>query len=255
MVSMLEGVVQRGTGSAARAVGVPLAGKTGTTNDNRDAWFVGFSPNLAAGVFVGFDEPLPLGRAETGGRAAAPIFAAIMKDAVGGKPAIPFRVPPGITLVKVNHKTGRLANGESSGVILEAFKEGTEPRLEVTAPSVGLFGSVPDPSNIYSPDMNDAGPVEGAVLDGGAPLRPEDYDAMNFPGAPQAPGAANDNGETPPQDNPFIRPGIDGMARGSVPDDAVPADRIPGAGGKEPERPGGGYSAGGEIGSGTGGLY
>ncbi|MEP4733822.1 penicillin-binding protein 1A [Parvibaculum sp.] len=259
MVSMLEGVVQRGTGSAAKAVGVPLAGKTGTTNDNRDAWFVGFSPNLAAGVFVGFDDPLPLGRAETGGRAAAPVFAAIMKDAVGGKPAIPFRVPPGITLVKVNHKTGRLANGEGAGIILEAFKEGTEPRVEVTAPSVGLFGNVPDPADIYSPGTDDAVPVEGAVLDGGAPLRPEDHDGMDLSGAPDgdplAPGAASDNGETQPQDNPFIRPGTDGADRGSVPDGGVPTDRIPGAGGEEPDRSSGGYSSGGEIGSGTGGLY
>jgi penicillin-binding protein 1A len=248
MVSMLEGVVQRGTGSAAKAVGVPLAGKTGTTNDGKDAWFVGFSPNLVVGVFVGYDEPQPLGRAETGGRAAAPVFAGIMKDAVGGKPAIPFRVPPGITLVKINHKTGRLANGEGSGIILEAFKEGTEPRLESSAPSVGLFGNVPDPSATNDRDRPGAVPFDGAVLDGGAPLSPEDYDGM----APPANGDAPD--EAAPQD-PFIRPGADGMARGPVPDGGVPTDEIPGAGGSEPARPEGGGSGDTGIGSGTGGLY
>lgn len=256
MVSMLEGVVQRGTGSAARKVGVPLAGKTGTTNDNRDAWFVGFSPNLVAGVFVGFDEPLPLGRAETGGRAAAPIFAGIMMDAVGGKPAIPFRVPPGITLVKVNAKTGQLANGEGSGIILEAFKEGTEPRFESSAPSVGLFGNVPDPSDTYDAGTGPAAPPQGAVLDGGAPLAPEDYDGMTPPANGDAPGAG-----AAPAESPFGRPGTDGIARGTIPEGGVPTEEIPGAGGSEPDRPSGspsgGYSSdgGGNIDSGTGGLY
>ncbi|WP_293341433.1 penicillin-binding protein 1A [Parvibaculum sp.] len=256
MVSMLEGVVQRGTGSAARKVGVPLAGKTGTTNDNRDAWFVGFSPNLVAGVFVGFDEPLPLGRAETGGRAAAPIFAGIMMDAVGGKPAIPFRVPPGITLVKVNAKTGQLANGEGSGIILEAFREGTEPRFESSAPSVGLFGNVPDPSDTYDADSGPEAPPQGAVLDGGAPLAPEDYDGMTPPANGDAPGAG-----AAPLDSPFGRPGADGIARGTIPEGGVPTEEIPGAGGSEPDRPSGGPSGGyssdggGNIDSGTGGLY
>ncbi len=256
MVSMLEGVVQRGTGSAARKVGVPLAGKTGTTNDNRDAWFVGFSPNLVAGVFVGFDEPLPLGRAETGGRAAAPIFAGIMMDAVGGKPAIPFRVPPGITLVKVNAKTGQLANGEGSGIILEAFKEGTEPRFESSAPAVGLFGNVPDPSDTYDAGTGPEAPPQGAVLDGGAPLAPEDYDGMTPPANGDAPGAG-----AAPLDSPFGRPGADGIARGTIPEGGVPTEEIPGAGGSEPDRPSGGPSGGyssdggGNIDSGTGGLY
>jgi penicillin-binding protein 1A len=130
MTSLLEGVVQRGTGSAARAVPVPLAGKTGTSSEERDAWFMGYSPNLVVGVFVGNDTPTPLGRAETGGRTAAPVFRDIMMDAVGHKPAIPFRIPPGINLVKVDAKTGELASSTSPNVILEAFKEGTEPQPE-----------------------------------------------------------------------------------------------------------------------------
>ena len=127
VVSMLEGVVERGTARSVRAVGVPLAGKTGTTNDERDAWFVGFSPDLAVGVFVGFDTPRAMGRGETGGKVAAPIFRDFMTAALGGTPAVPFRIPPGINLVRVNAKTGLLATPGETSVILEAFKEGTEP--------------------------------------------------------------------------------------------------------------------------------
>jgi penicillin-binding protein 1A len=128
IVSMLEGVVQRGTGTKVKAVGIPLAGKTGTTNDEKDAWFVGFSPDLAVGVFVGFDTPKPMGKGETGGGVASPIFRDFMKMALGNQPAVPFRIPPGLQLVRINSKTG-LPAGQSSGgnVILEAFKPGTRP--------------------------------------------------------------------------------------------------------------------------------
>lgn len=130
MVSMLEGVVQRGTGVRIKAVGKPLAGKTGTTNESRDAWFVGFSPDLAVGVYVGYDNPRSLGRKETGSSAAAPIFRDFMKDALKDKPAIPFRIPPDIRLVRVNVKTGRGALPGDRNVILEAFKPGTGPETE-----------------------------------------------------------------------------------------------------------------------------
>jgi len=123
MVSMLEGVVLRGTGTAVRkAVDKPVAGKTGTTNEYRDAWFVGFSPDLAAGVFVGFDMPQSMGQGEAGGKVAAPIFGDFMAEALKDKAAIPFRVPSGIRLVRVNAKTGRPASASDSNVILEAFK-------------------------------------------------------------------------------------------------------------------------------------
>jgi penicillin-binding protein 1A len=128
MTSLLEGVVLRGTGSAARAVPVPLAGKTGTSSEERDAWFMGYSPNLVVGVFVGNDTPTPLGKSETGGRTAAPIFRDVMMETVGREPAIPFRIPPGINLVKVDAKTGELASSASPNVILEAFKDGTDPQ-------------------------------------------------------------------------------------------------------------------------------
>ncbi len=128
IVSMLEGVVIRGTGRSIRAVGKPLAGKTGTTNDSRDAWFVGFSPDLAVGVYVGFDTPKTLGDGETGGRAAAPIFRNFMQAALRGASSTPFRIPPSVKLVRVNAKTGQLAQAGDNSVILEAFKPGTEPK-------------------------------------------------------------------------------------------------------------------------------
>ncbi|MDX2224630.1 MAG: penicillin-binding protein 1A [Rhodospirillaceae bacterium] len=127
VVHLLEGVVERGTGRAVAAVGKPLAGKTGTSNDAFDTWFVGFSPDLAVGVFVGFDEPRTLGPRETGGAVAAPIFRDFMIEALAGKPATPFRVPPGVTLVRVDPDTGKPAMPGQRNAILEAFKPGTSP--------------------------------------------------------------------------------------------------------------------------------
>jgi len=124
IVHMLEGVVERGTGMVVKEVGVPLAGKTGTTNDFKDAWFVGFSPNLTVGVYVGFDEPASMGHGETGGHNAAPIFRDFMKAAIGSQPALPFRIPSGVRMVRVDLKSGRPVN---DGGIMEAFKAGTEP--------------------------------------------------------------------------------------------------------------------------------
>lgn len=127
VVNMLKGVVERGTGRRVSAVGKPLAGKTGTTNEERDTWFVGFSPDLAVGVFVGFDDRLPLGRRETGSSVAAPIFRDFMAGALADQPATPFRTPPGIRLVRVDSNTGVLARPGDKNVILEAFKDGTQP--------------------------------------------------------------------------------------------------------------------------------
>ncbi|MFM2130619.1 MAG: hypothetical protein RL477_2165 [Pseudomonadota bacterium] len=127
IVSMLQGVVQRGTGQRINAIGKPLAGKTGTTNDSLDAWFIGFSPDLAVGVFVGFDKPVTLGKTETGSSVAAPVFKDFMEAALKDRPAIPFRIPPGIRLVRVNPETGLLARSGERRAILEAFKPGTEP--------------------------------------------------------------------------------------------------------------------------------
>jgi penicillin-binding protein 1A len=127
IVSMLKGVVQRGTGRRIRAVGKPLAGKTGTTNKEMDTWFVGFAPDLAVGVFAGFDKPRPLGRRETGSSVSAPIFRDFMARALENKPAIPFRVPPGVRMVRVNATTNLPARPGDKRVILEAFRAGSEP--------------------------------------------------------------------------------------------------------------------------------
>jgi penicillin-binding protein 1A len=127
MVAMLKGVVDRGTGIRIRAVGKPLAGKTGTTNESRDTWFIGFSPDLAVGVFAGFDNPISLGPKETGSSVAVPIFRDFMAASLENRPAIPFRVPSGIRLVRVNASTGVVAQRGEKRVILEAFKPGTEP--------------------------------------------------------------------------------------------------------------------------------
>jgi penicillin-binding protein 1A len=127
MVSMLEGVIQRGTGASIRKVGKPLAGKTGTTNDSNDTWFVGFAPDLTVGVYVGFDTPKSLGKKETGASVAAPVFREFMTEALADRPAIPFRIPPGIRLVRVDATNGQRASSGSGNVIWEAFKPGTEP--------------------------------------------------------------------------------------------------------------------------------
>ncbi len=143
MVSMLQGVVDRGTGRRIADLKRPLAGKTGTTNDYMDAWFVGFSPDLVFGVFVGFDTPHPMGNSETGSSVSVPIFRAFMAEALKEKPNIPFRIPPGIRMTRVNATTGLVARPGDTNIILEAFKPGTEP----TSPGVVLDG----PSSIAIP--------------------------------------------------------------------------------------------------------
>jgi len=127
VVSILEGVIQRGTGVAIRVLGKPLAGKTGTSSDFRDAWFVGFSPDLAVGVFIGKDSFQTLGQGEQGALAAAPIFRDFMKEALTDQPPTPFRIPQGIALVPTNPLSGAVVQQGSPGSILEAFKAGTEP--------------------------------------------------------------------------------------------------------------------------------
>ena len=127
VVSMLEGAVQHGTGRALRELGAPIGGKTGTTNDFRDAWFVGFTPDLVVAAYVGFDQPESLGRRESGGRVAAPIVRDFFDDALAGKPAVPFRIPRGIRFVRVERETGALPGPGSDGIIVEAFLAGTEP--------------------------------------------------------------------------------------------------------------------------------
>ena len=128
ITSMMEGVVQGGTAMALREVGKPIAGKTGTSNEAKDLWFVGFSPDLVVGLYVGYDKPRSLGRNAQAGHTAAPIARDFMKLALADKPAIPFKIPAGIKLIRVDAKTGlRAGPGDTGKTILEAFKPGTAP--------------------------------------------------------------------------------------------------------------------------------
>ncbi len=131
VVSILEGVVQRGTGAKLRSLNKTLAGKTGTTNESRDTWFIGFSPDLAVGAFVGFDDPRTLGKKEQGASVALPVFKYFMEEALADKPPTPFRRPPGLRNVLINAKTGVRANPGEKNVIWESFKAGSEPTDEM----------------------------------------------------------------------------------------------------------------------------
>jgi penicillin-binding protein 1A len=149
ITSMMEGVVQRGTATVVREVGKPIAGKTGTTNDEKDVWFVGFSPDLAVGVYLGYDKPRPIGRGATGGHMAAPIVKDFLKLALADKPAVPFRVPAGIKLIRIDARSGMRAGPGTERAILEAFKPGTAPPDNY---SVIGYGENPD-----GQPMSDAG--------------------------------------------------------------------------------------------------
>jgi len=163
MVSMLQGVVQRGTGIRIASLGKTLAGKTGTTNDYTDAWFVGFSPDLVVGTYIGFDNPRTLGRAETGSSVTVPIFRDFMEAALKDQPAIPFRIPPGIRLVRVNSANGQLASASERGSILEAFKPGTEP----SGRDAVLDGSAGDPLAASSGPLRTIGGTGSGLGAGG----------------------------------------------------------------------------------------
>ncbi len=130
MVSMLEGVVRRGTARGMRDLPFPVAGKTGTTNDNTNGWFVGFTPDLVVGVYVGFDKLKPLGKRETGSTAAVPIFESFITAAMQNRPQIPFRRPDGINLYTINARTGVRASPQDPDSLLEAFKPGQEPLID-----------------------------------------------------------------------------------------------------------------------------
>ena len=186
MVSMLEGVVQRGTATKLLSLGKPLAGKTGTTNDSMDAWFVGFSPDLVVGTYIGFDQPRSLGPRETGGSAAVPIFKDVMGEALKDKPATPFRVPRGLRLVRVNPETGQLAQPGERKAIWEAFIPGTEPnpeRQQLVLDGSGQAGGVGGWSGAVVPGSGYGDPSAAPGGFGAAP-------GFGAPNAPAAPSAA-----------------------------------------------------------------
>ncbi len=151
ITSLMEGVVQRGTATVVREVGKPIAGKTGTTNDEKDVWFIGFSPDIVCGVYLGFDKPRHIARLATGGHLAAPIVKDFLKIALADKPPIPFAVPPGIKLIRVDARTGMRAGPGDPKVILEAFKPGTAPPDNYSVIGADTANGAPVSSGI-SPD-------------------------------------------------------------------------------------------------------
>jgi penicillin-binding protein 1A len=164
---MLEGVVQRGTGKKLQIVGKPVAGKTGTSNEERDAWFIGYAPDLAVGVYVGYDNPKPMGKGRTGGGLAAPIVADFMRLALREQPATPFRVPRAIELIPIDANTGQRAIFGDEGVILEAFKPGEEPAgsTKIIGEDLGAISS----ESIYGAGQQLVAPadIERSIEDGG----------------------------------------------------------------------------------------
>jgi penicillin-binding protein 1A len=153
-VHMMLGVTTRGTAARLAALGRPIAGKTGTTNDARDNWFLGSTPDITIGIFIGFDEPRTLGHGnlETGGGNAAPIYEAMAKQIFKDKAPTPFRIPPGLRMVKYSYE---------GGTIDEVFKPGTEPGSEGFGQQPPLDGSTP-----YS-GIDPGGPQQA-----GGPRRP-----------------------------------------------------------------------------------
>ena len=134
MTSMMQSVVREGTARRARRLRRPVAGKTGTTNSHRDAWFAGFAPQLVAVVWVGFDDTAPLGRGETGGRAALPIWVDFMRRALKGKARLPFKQPPGVVVQRIDSESGLLAPEGAVDVLEEYFIQGTQPKETARAP-------------------------------------------------------------------------------------------------------------------------
>ncbi|MEM6781462.1 MAG: penicillin-binding protein 1A [Pseudomonadota bacterium] len=151
IVSILEGVVQRGTARRLAELNRPMGGKTGTTNESKDTWFMGFTPDLVVGVFVGFDDPKSLGKKETGSSVSAPIFKEFIKQALADQPPVPFRRPSGIKQVRINAATGRAALPGDEKVIWESFVSGTEPNIDnyVLDTNVISGGGLVDPYGPY----------------------------------------------------------------------------------------------------------
>lgn len=140
MTDLMKAVVEEGTGARVKALQRPAAGKTGTTNDLRDAWFLGFTPDLVTGVWVGYDDQRSMARNETGSRAASPIWLYFMQAALEGKPVRDFEVPEGIVFARIDAKTGLLPGPSSGRTVLQAFVEGTEPKEVSPEPAAARAG-------------------------------------------------------------------------------------------------------------------
>ena len=184
MTSMLRNVIETGTGTRAQ-IGRPAAGKTGTTNDQRDVWFVGYTPQLLTGVWVGYDQDKSLGGKETGGKAAAPIWHEFMTKALTDQPVLDFAVPNEVTLVAVDQSGQRTTPG-STGAVFQAFKRGTEPAFPVApagpsdgteepAPEEFAVGAAPAPAgqDVASSDVRSAASGGAPPARGGAYVMPD----------------------------------------------------------------------------------
>ena len=153
ITSMLMGAVDRGTGKKTRFNGIEIAGKTGTTNNNTDAWFIGYTSDLIIGIYSGFDKPLSLGKRETGSSVAVPIFKEIISKYLSESHSLPFRVPPGIELIKTDINTGKIVINDNTNTIYEAF--GKNDKLNRSNETlVGSEGFVPIQVNEISEDIN-----------------------------------------------------------------------------------------------------
>ncbi|MFO7984885.1 MAG: PBP1A family penicillin-binding protein [Desulfatiglandaceae bacterium] len=140
MTDLMKAVIQEGTGWRIKALRRPAAGKTGTTNNLRDAWFMGYVPGLATGVWVGYDEPREMGKGETGSRAASPIWLYFMSEVLEGMPVLDFQVPQGVVFAKIDAKSGLLAGSHSQKTVLQSFIKGTEPKKYARKPSAPEAG-------------------------------------------------------------------------------------------------------------------
>ena len=140
MTDLLKAVIREGTGWRIKALKRPASGKTGTTNDLRDAWFMGFTPELVTGVWVGYDDPKSMGKGETGSRAASPIWLNFMSEVLREQPVEDFPVPEGVVFAKIDAKTGLLASPFSEKTVFQAFKEGMEPKEYSPRPQAAKSG-------------------------------------------------------------------------------------------------------------------
>ncbi|MBI5503390.1 MAG: PBP1A family penicillin-binding protein [Deltaproteobacteria bacterium] len=187
MTYILEGVIERGTATRVKALGRPVAGKTGTTNEQRDAWFIGYTPDLAVGVWVGFDDQTrSMGHDGTGGRTAAPIWLEFMQAALDKAPVHDFELPEGISCLNIDSSTGKRAGEYTARPFLECFKEGTEPQE-------------PQPVTVWSDEGEEEdGGEPGAAPDTLAPGEdPEAPPSYSPPPRPAQPGAGADAAPEP----------------------------------------------------------
>ncbi len=204
ITSILQGVVQRGTAVSLKDLNRPLAGKTGTTNDSKDVWFVGMTPDLVVGTYVGYDNPKTLGKKETGASVALPIVKEFFTDALTDTPPVPFRVPPGLRQVRIHPRDGSLARASDKDAIWESFVPGTEPDPDAPQArqilgagpfSIGalpqnngapndLSAIVKEPVSSSEDDSADSVPDDGAISPEVMP-----HDATE-PAAPASPASA-----------------------------------------------------------------